>query len=75
VLFAAAALAHAVKQAKSPPPQTVQIPPWLPGQPGYSRGFKRVDVGTLDPPLVLDSTQLPWLAYGSLAGELNCCVS
>lgn len=68
VLFAATALAHHVRHARSPPPATVQIPPWLPGQPGISRGFSRVDPATLDPPLALTPTQLSWLAYGSLSG-------
>jgi hypothetical protein len=30
-----------------------------------------VESATLDPPLLLDTTQLSWLAYGSLAGELS----
>lgn len=75
VLFAATALAHHLKHVRSPPPATVQLPPWLPGQPGVSRGFSRVDPNSLDPPLALTPTQLSWLAYGSLSGVCcACCV-
>lgn len=70
MLFAVAALAHHVKHSRSPPPQTVSIPPWLPAQPGIARGFVQVDASTLDPPLLLTATQLSLLAHGSLAGEL-----
>jgi hypothetical protein len=68
VLFAATALAHHVKLVRSPPPTTVQIPPWLPGQPGVTKGLTRVDPSSLSPPLALTPTQLSWLAYGSLSG-------
>lgn len=74
VLIAATALAHHVRHTRSPPPQTVQIPPWLPGQPGKSRGFSRIeDPASLDPPLLLTHTQLAWVAYGSLSGWLTAC--
>jgi hypothetical protein len=75
VLIAATALAHHVRHTRSPPPQTVQIPPWLPGQPGKSRGFSMIeDPASLDPPLLLTPTQLAWLAYGSLSGWLTACL-
>lgn len=73
VLYAATALAHHLKHVRSPPPATVQLPPWLPGQPGVSRGFSRVDPSSLDPPLALAPTQLSWLAYGSLSGVCCAC--
>lgn len=72
MLFSMTALAHHVKHARSPPPQTVQIPPWLPGQPGKCRGFNRIDPSALEPPLMLDPTQLSWLSYGSLSGGSSC---
>jgi hypothetical protein len=69
VLLSATALAHHLQHCRWTPAQTVQIPPWLPGQPGRSRGFVRLDPSSLDPPLLLKPTELNWLAHGSLSGQ------
>lgn len=71
VLSAVVALATHAARAPCVAPSSHSTPPWLPGQPGRTRGFVAVtDPSTsLAPPLQLSATQLHLLAFGGPGGS------
>lgn len=70
ILSSLLALSHTTTTLKAHlKPQSYQVPPWLPAQPGNARGFVRVECpAALNPALALTEAQVHWLSWGCLSG-------